>query len=185
MRLFTAIDIPPDVLENVHQLIERLKPAAHIKWSPARSMHITTKFIGEWSLARLDELVEALASIPAQGEIGVSIRQLGWFPNERSPRVFWAGIEAGPGLETLAAATEEITARLGVAKDRRPYSPHLTLARIKSPVDLGGLRRAIAGLDSVEFGSFTATSFSLYESELRPTGSVYTKRATFALQAAR
>jgi len=184
MRLFTAIDIPDHILGNLDRLIGRLKPAARIRWSPVSNMHITTKFIGDWPPERLGELVEALESVPSPGAIDISIQQLGWFPNERSPRVFWAGIEAGPSLAELAAATEEATFRLGVEKEHRRYSPHLTLARIKSPLDLGGLRRAVAGLDSVEFGKFTATGFSLCESELQPTGSVYTQCATFAFEKA-
>lgn len=185
MRLFTAIDIPEEVLANFEQLIAKLKPTARIKWIPSGHLHITTKFIGDWPGERLEELVRALESVHAPSEIGISIRGLGWFPNPRSPRVLWAGIEADPGLAALAEVTDEATCRLGVAKERRRFSPHLTLARIKSPEHLDALRAAINGLGLTELGSFTATAFVLYESELRPTGSVYTRRATFPLNGVR
>jgi 2'-5' RNA ligase len=103
---------------------------------------------------------------------------VGFFPNERSPRVFWCGI-AAPGLEDLAADTDRATSSVGVAKEDRPYSPHLTLARIKERIDLGSLHQAIGAAPSLDFGRFTARSFFLYRSQLSPTGSVYTKLAEF------
>ena len=77
--------------------------------------------------------------------IAVQIRRVGFFPNPHSPRIFWCGIEA-PGLAELAADTDAATAALGIAREKRPYSPHLTLARIKERVELQPLRKAIAGL---------------------------------------
>lgn len=182
MRLFVAVNLPPEILDSLDRLLRRLRPTARIKWSPTANMHITTKFVGEWPADRLDELVQALNGISPPGEIPISIRGLGWFPNQRAPRVFWAGIEAGDGLEALARDTDAATARLGVERERRRFSPHLTLARIKGPADLTALDRAVETLAPTEFGSFTATRFFLYESELRPSGSVYTKLASFPLE---
>ncbi len=180
MRLFTAIDLPDAVLKNLDALVRFLRPLARIKWSRAGNLHITTKFIGDWPDNRLDELVTALGEIEPPGEIPIAVEQLGWFPNPRSPRVFWAGVEAGDELAELAARTETATARLGVPVERRPYSPHLTLARIKGAAELGALRKAIDGTEA-EFGSFRAEKFFLYESRLEPGGSVYTKLAGFRL----
>ena len=112
--------------------------------------------------------------------IQVSIRQVGFYPNAVSPRVFWCGIEA-PGLDALAAGADAATAQLGVARETRPFSPHLTLARIKDRVDLRPLLQAIAGLPTLGFGQFEARTFFLYQSALQPTGSVYTKLAEFPL----
>jgi len=180
MRLFTGLDLPRDVVANLDELLRRLKPAAKINWSPPANLHVTTKFIGEWPEERLGELKSALAAAPTGGPIQVRVRQLGFFPNTRAPRNFWAGIEA-PGLRELAAATDKATASLGAAREKRPFSPHLTLARIKPPAELGGLHQAISSLTSTDFGEFSAASFFLYLSTLRPTGSVYTKLAEFPL----
>jgi 2'-5' RNA ligase len=180
MRLFTGLDLPADILGNLEELLRRLKPAARIHWSPPANLHVTTKFIGEWPEARLGELKAALAGLPARDAIRVRIRQVGFFPNPHSPRVFWCGIEA-PGLPELAADTDSATAKLGIPRENRPFSPHLTLARIKERVELQPLREAIAALASQEFGSFQAASFYLYQSTLRRTGSVYTKLAEFPL----
>ena len=96
------------------------------------------------------------------------------------PLIFWCGIEA-PGLAELAAATDSAAAALGVPSESRPFSPHLTLARIRSQAPLQALREAIAGLPSLEFGEFEARAFFLYQSVLQPSGSVYTKLAEFPL----
>ena len=180
MRLFTGLDLPDGVVRNLQELLLRLKPAAQVQWSPPGNLHVTAKFIGEWPDPRLDELTAALRGVPARAPIAVIIRRLGFFPNPHAPRIFWCGIEA-PGLPGLAADIDDATAALGIAREKRPFSPHLTLARIKGPGDLQPLRKAIATLESLEFGGFEARSFFLYRSSLQPTGSVYTKLAEFPL----
>src|SRR5215813_8337419 len=161
MRLFVGLDLPADVVRNLEKLLDRLRPTAHINWSPPANLHITTKFIGQWPEERLDEMKAALAAIPGRVPIEVQIRRVGFFPNPHSPRVFWCGIEA-PGLEALAADTDHATARLGVAPENRPFSPHLSLARIKERLNLQPLREKIASLPSLDFGRFSADRFFLY-----------------------
>ena len=180
MRLFIGLDLPAGVAGNLERLLEQLRPTARIQWSPPSNMHITTKFIGEWPEPRLEELKAALGAIPSRAPIAVSIGKVGFFPNPHSPRVFWCGIQA-PGLDTLAADTDRATSALGIDAERREFSPHLTLARIKEKLNLQPLREKIAALPSLDFGQFEARSFFLYQSQLRPTGSVYTKLAEFPL----
>ena len=152
MRLFTGLDLPAEVVRNLEKLLEELRPTARIQWSPPANLHITTKFIGEWPEERLDELKSALAGVPGRAGIPLHIHKVGFFPNPHSPRVFWCGIEA-PGLAELAADTDRATAALGVESEKRAFSPHLTLARIKETVDLqplreddrGARRRSISG----------------------------------------
>jgi RNA 2',3'-cyclic 3'-phosphodiesterase len=180
MRLFTGLDLPPDVVRNLDGLMARLRPAAPIQWSTPANLHVTTKFIGEWPPARLEELKTALGRLRSRNPIQVALRRLGFYPNAHSPRIFWCGIEA-PGLDALAAGTDAATSLLGVARETRPFAPHLTLARIKDRVDLKPLRETIAGLPSLGFGQFEARTFFLYQSALKPTGSVYTKLAEFPL----
>lgn len=178
MRLFIALDLPEEVVRNLELFVARVKSSARIHWSPPANLHITTKFIGEFAETRLPELQSALGGMPERPPIEVSVAKVGFYPNARSPRVFWCGIEA-QRLEALATDTDTATSSVGVSKEERPYSPHLTLARIKERVDLGSLHQAIAAAPSLEFGRFTARSFFLYRSQLRPTGSVYTKLAEF------
>lgn len=179
MRLFTAIDLPAGILDELDRLLARLRPTAPLRWSPRQNLHITTKFIGEWPDERRAELEEVLARLTRFDPIPIRLRGLGFFPDARAPRVFWIGVEAGPGLAALARETDLALAALGVPAEKRPFSPHLTLARIKEPVPLSGLKQAIAQLEGQEFGQFQASSFCLYRSELRPGGSIYTKLSEF------
>ena len=180
MRLFTAIDISEEVRETLRRLLARLCPLAHLRWSPVENLHITTKFIGEWPEPRLGELKKALEGLKTPGEIGISIRGLGWFPNARRPRVLWAGVAAPPALTVLAQATSDAVEALGVPAENREYSPHLTLARTRDDTTrsaLEALQREIAGLGSDDFGSFRATAQHLYLS----AGGKYAKLAEFSL----
>lgn len=177
MRLFTALDLTPEVIHNLEAFLARVKPTARITWSPINNLHITTKFIGEWPEEKMDALTDALSGIQSRANLQVHIHKVGFFPNPHSPRNFWCGIEA-PGIAELAGDTDRAIAPLGIEPEKRAYSPHLTLARIKDKPNLQPLREAITA-ESLEFGSFEAMSFFLYRSQLHPTGSVYTKLAEF------
>ena len=179
MRLFTGIDLPAEIKGNLEGLLVRLRPTARLKWSNLENVHITTKSVGEWPEGRLEELIGALRELPSRQPIEIAIRGLGWFPNPHAPRVFWAAVKAPAALADLALDTDEAVARLGVPPETRAFAPHLTLARIKERVPLEGVRRAVAGIESDDFGEFTADRFSLYLSDRRPSGAVYTKLAAF------
>jgi 2'-5' RNA ligase len=181
MRLFAGIDLPTEVRESLAAMLGGLRPCARLSWSPAANLHITTKFIGEWPEERLDALIAALRSLPPRQPIGIAFRGLGWFPNAHAPKIFWVGVKADGGLAELARQTDEAVARLGVPPERRRFSPHLTLARIREQVPLARLREAVAALPSEDFGEFTASRFHLFLSERAASGSVYTKLAEFPL----
>jgi 2'-5' RNA ligase len=179
MRLFTAIDLPPDVTRRLDGLIAKLRPLARIGWSPAANLHITTKFVGQWPEERLAELQRALASLGCRAPIPIRVGGLGFFPNRKSPRVFWAGVEAPAELGALARDTDAALAKLGVQAESRAYSPHLTLARIKQAAGLESVQREIERSGQPDFGSFVADRFYLYLSKPGASGSVYTKLSEF------
>ncbi|MEX2263035.1 MAG: RNA 2',3'-cyclic phosphodiesterase [Bryobacteraceae bacterium] len=179
MRLFTGLDLPADSMESIERLLARLRPTARLKWSRPANLHVTTKFIGEWPEERLEELIAPLRTTPGRTPIEIAVRELGFFPNSRSPRVFWAGVQAGPGLAALARETDERLSQLGIDPEKRAYSPHLTLARIQEPVPLDQLHEAIRGMPSLEIAAFRADRFYLYRSKTGPHGSVYSKLAEF------
>jgi 2'-5' RNA ligase len=166
MRLFVGLAIPDAIQANLRSLFNRLRPLADFRWTPVENLHVTTKFIGEFPEARLDELKAALAGInglsPGLGPVDISVRGLGWFPNPHHPRVFWAGVDGGEPLRALAAATDEATARLGIPSEDREFRPHLTLARLKGPTPLESIRQGVAALNSQDFGKFRAGGFVLY-----------------------
>jgi 2'-5' RNA ligase len=183
MRLFTGIDLPEPVRERLERLLMHLRPAAHLKWSAVYNLHLTLKFIGEWPEEKLPELEAALRTIPPRQAFPAELKGLGWFPNPHHPRVFWVGLQGGDDLTALVRDTEGALAPLGVAKDDRAFAAHLTLARIKDPVPLEPLRKAIAQLESMEFGSFLADRFHLYRSQPGSAGSIYTKLSEYRFQA--
>jgi 2'-5' RNA ligase len=165
MRLFTAIDIPDAIKLRLSTLLDRLRPLAKLAWSSVENLHITTKFIGEWPEERLEQIRQALAAVPSPGSLEIVVRGLGWFPNDRNPRVLWAGIETGERLRTLALDTERSLAAVGVPVEDKDFHPHLTLARRRNPVPLDGLKKNLADVSLHDFGSFRAEAFCLYLSK--------------------
>ena len=180
MRLFTAIDIPPEIKSRLRAFVDRLRPTAKLSWSPVDNLHVTTKFIGEWPETKLAKLKDTLASLPKPGAVEIAVRGLGWFPNAKNPRVFWAGIEVNESLRQLAENTEQGLAAIGVPVEDRAFHPHLTLARRRDPVPLEHLKRILDSLspDSSDFGTFDAVSFFLYLS----AAGKYTKLEEFRLE---
>jgi 2'-5' RNA ligase len=180
MRLFTGVDLPPKMAGRLDDLILRLKPATKVRWSRVENLHITTKFIGEWPEERLDELKSALVGVTV-GQVDVQLRGLGWFPNPHAPRIFWMAVDGGEALKELAVRTEDAVARLGVLREKKAYTPHLTLARVDPRSDVAALRQAVARLPAADWGSFQVTCFHLFESQQGPGGRRYVKLADYAL----
>lgn len=170
---------------RVCALVDTLRPLAALRWTHAVDLHVTTKFIGELPHGRVAEMERALGALTPRDPLVISIRLLGWFPNGDAPKVFWAGVEAPSGLAELAADTERALAPLGVTIERRPYTPHLTLARVPTRARLDALRRALVALPSTEFGAFTADRFTLYESAPSETLARYRALGTFPFDGSR
>jgi RNA 2',3'-cyclic 3'-phosphodiesterase len=182
VRLFTGIDLDRQTRGKVADLLASFRPTAQLLWSPFENLHITTKFIGDVPTDKLDELKAALRRVPVTGGFPVCLHGFGWFPNPHNPRSFFIGVDAGDKISQLARETNAVLAEIGIQAETKPFTPHLTLARIKkADVDLRPLRAAIAALPSVEFGEFVVPSFHLYLSELQSSGSRYTKIAEFPL----
>src|SRR5258708_15701456 len=187
MRLFIGIDLPREVKGNLSRLVDKLRPGApQLKWSPAKNLHITTKFLGEFPDEQVEELTNVLGTLVSREPFEVAVRGLGWFPNPHNPRVLWAAVHASGALASLAKDTEQLVKPLGVnlrmSTEQTTYSPHLTLARIKPPANLAPLRQAIAALPGDEFGAFTVKSFHLFLSEPGQDNSIYTSLSEFPLE---
>jgi RNA 2',3'-cyclic 3'-phosphodiesterase len=185
MRLFVALEIPSAMRENFIALIESLRAASsQTRWVGAENLHVTLKFIGEVPEAKLTAIRSVLASVRSDQPVALDIRGLGFFPNEKHPRVFWAGIEASPNLKTLAADIEQAMEKLGVRREPRPFSPHLTLARFEPPRLPEKIRATIEGNLARDFGSLRTSNFHLIESKLKPSSAEYTTLESFTFVAA-
>lgn len=180
MRLFVALELTTEIHAALRQLIARLQRAeADIRWVRPEGMHLTLKFIGEVPPEKLAPIQRALAGVTNPAPVQLDFRGVGYFPNPRSPRVFWVGIEASENLTPLATQLEAVLEPLEIPREKRAYLPHLTLGRFKSTRGLERLQREIAGLTSTEFGRLEARVFALYQSKLSPKGAEYTRLAEF------
>ncbi|HXX01031.1 MAG TPA: RNA 2',3'-cyclic phosphodiesterase [Candidatus Acidoferrales bacterium] len=194
MRLFIALDIDEAIRERIARFMDGVRGfAENARWVQPESLHLTLKFIGEQPEAAVEQIKQALGTIRASAA-EIQFRGYGFFPTPKSARVFWVGMESGPQLATLAKAIDDQTASLGIPKEERAFSPHLTLARggggSGSPRWRKGdgpnrtfqqLQEKLSALPAPEFGTMTAREFFLYQSQLSPKGSKYTKLARFEL----
>jgi 2'-5' RNA ligase len=197
MRLFLALDLPDSIRARIARFLDGVRPfAPDARWMHPDSLHITLKFIGEYPDTALEQLKHSLSTISAPPP-QIHFRGYGFFPTPKSARVFWIGMDAGPELSALAATVDATTAALGIPKEDRPYSPHLTLARGSSGSGsprqhkqdspnrtFQHLQEKLAALPQPEFGTMTPREFFLYQSRLSPKGSTYTKLAAFPLERA-
>jgi 2'-5' RNA ligase len=193
MRIFVGLDIDDEIRERMARFIAEMRALApDVRWVAPESLHVTLKFIGEKPDAVVKLVQEQLSSISATG-VDFSFRDCGFFPTAKSARVFWVGIEAGAGLVKLASEVEEALAEIGIPKEDRAFSPHLTLARAgsgapgrrkadKSNKLFAKLQQKLTEIPAPEFGTMSAREVFLYRSQLSSQGSRYTKIARFALR---
>lgn len=183
MRAFIAIELAEDMRAALAQKQERLRAVcAHnqeIRWTRPEGWHLTLKFLGELSVERAQEVIAALHTLRGLEKFAVEVKGFGFFPDARRPRVLWAGIEAPPALAELAERIEAAVQKLGFSREERPFRPHLTLARFRTPRPEPTLEAALREANSLSLGHSEVSEFFLFESRLRPGGAEYRKVAQF------
>jgi RNA 2',3'-cyclic 3'-phosphodiesterase len=180
VRLFIAIAIPDDVRKALADLLQELRaiePSA--KWVRAENLHVTLKFLGHTEPEKLRAIEQALKAIRSPQPVALQFRGLGFFPNEKRPRVFWTGMAASANLRSLAEDIDHAATGLGFPAENRPFAPHLTLARFDPAGLPARLGAAIEQRAAVSFGSLSTSMFHLIESKLKPTGAEYTTVQSF------
>ena len=189
MRLFVALEIPAAVGDNLAALIKEFRELSsqvadkRPRWVRPENLHVTLKFIGEVAEAKLDGIGAALSTVHTDAQIELRLHGLGFFPNENRPTVLWTGLDASTNLQTVAGDIDGALATQGIAKEKRAFVPHLTLARFDSPGLHEKLRVAIQKNSGRDFGSFQAREFHLIESRLKPSGAEYTTLHSFRIGA--
>jgi 2'-5' RNA ligase len=184
IRSFIAIEIPPPLKARMEEIQRELRGTdADVKWVRPEAIHLTLKFLGPIRQEDVERISRALAPIVSGGEsFEVRVKGLGCFPHPRSPRVVWLGVDRGrEALARLQGGIERKTAELSFPPEDRPFSPHLTLGRVRSPRGRTGLAQALERHRDAEIGSFQAREVILFRSELRPSGAVYTKLSEFPM----
>jgi RNA 2',3'-cyclic 3'-phosphodiesterase len=180
MKLFTGIELDSavlraagEVVDELRRRVERTAPRSRVAWVTPERMHVTVRFIGHRDEASCVRIGEVLASRIAVRPFKLTVERLGAFPPSGRPRVFWAGLSGDQ--QQLASIEREVTARLasvGVPPEERPYSPHLTLGRVKEG---SGLKTAaiFSGLDTVVLGTTSVEAITLFESRVSSKGPTY------------
>jgi RNA 2',3'-cyclic 3'-phosphodiesterase len=178
VRLFVALQIPEQLrLELAARTREFASLAPKLKWVRAENLHVTLKFIGHVPDEKLQPVLGALESVHMCA-FAVHLRGLGFFPDEKRPRVFWMGIEAPPALGELASGIDQALGTAGFPLESRPFSAHLTLARSDRERLPEAFSRAVRESKS-HFGSIDCREFHLIESKLKSSGAEYTTVRVF------
>ena len=190
IRTFIAIELEEKEKDALGELQDRLKAeraARYIRWVAPQAIHATLKFLGDMNADQLAPLQRAIADVTSSVQsFTLSLEGIGAFPNMRRPNIVWVGI--GGDVEAVVRLAEQIDstcARLGFARETRPFSPHLTLGRVKRdarPADQQFVGEMIANAQAGEMGVFRVDHVSVMKSDLRPTGSVYTRMAVCSFQ---
>ncbi len=189
-RLFWAIPLP----ENAHEAISALQlelarrvPRDSVRWTPAGNVHLTLVFLGNWARDRVPDLSarveEALDGIPP---FALELEALGAFPNLRRPRVIWLGVGGDlDALHRLQTAVARAMVLAGWRPEKRPFSPHLTIGRVRKGLDDATLARigdAVRRIKVDPFAAHEVVEVILYKSDLKPGGAVYTPVARVELK---
>ena len=172
-RLFVAIELPGAVLTEIDEAIAPLRvKAPELSWTAPQTRHITVKFLGDVApdrVADISRMIDAVAR--AHRPFAIDLSHCGAFPNFRKARVVWLGVEHEPRLELLQHDLELAAEALGFEIEGRPFRPHLTLARVKAPLDVESMRRIARAARKVDFtASVDVAELTLFESTLAPTG---------------
>lgn len=179
MRTFIAIELPKEIKEALGRIQEKLKASgADVKWVEPKNIHLTLKFLGEISEQQLEKITAILNDLAKDKKnFRVRISSLGAFPKMNFPRVIWVGVDQGnEEIKVLAKALEEKIARIGIPKEDRPFSSHITIGRTRSNL---GRDKLVAGLNSMMDyiketpQELTVDKITLFKSTLSPQGPIY------------
>jgi len=184
IRAFIAVDLTDSVRERVSALQERLRSSrADVSWVAPANLHLTLKFLGNIEEDPIGSLKEALGSAAKELKpFSIRLEGIGAFPKTTSPRVLWVGVEAGKEeLIGLGHAIHKACCSIGFPEEERPFSPHLTIGRVRSHQETASL---IQKLQTAEFSSsepIPVKEVVLFRSDLSPKGPTYSPLAVLPL----
>lgn len=176
-RVFIAVDFPPHLKERIANMCFGLRGA---RWVPMEQMHLTLRFVGEVDESQFEEIADALHGVEAE-RFRLFLKGCGFFPPKRSPKTLWVGVRRNPSLQALHGKIESALERVGVAREKRRFHPHVTIARFKHTVtsaDVMGFVKANSLFTSMPV---TVDSFHLYSSKLHRNGAVHTREESYSL----
>ena len=188
IRAFLAVSPDAPVKSALADIVSQVRGtgAAGVALVGPDSIHLTLKFLGDISNAQVDAVQRAVtAAVSGIPELSLTLGRAGVFPSSQSPRVLWVGLEGDiDGLADLQRSAEQATAALGFARERRPFSPHLTIGRVRNGARPEETRRAIERLLAAKVPAtvrLDVRSVDLVRSILLPSGAIYERLAQFPL----
>jgi len=188
LRAFIAVELPLEIRQSVLNSTSALRKEIDtlVRWVPLENMHLTLKFLGDVSPANVELLSQMLrAETDIFNCFELRLDGIGSFPSPKRPRVIYIGIQAPVALDALQRGIESASRRLGYESEERGFSPHLTIGRVKQNVtsaEQQKIRRALEETKIDSLGTARVDSVQLFKSDLRPSGSVYTRLYTAPLR---
>ena len=181
VRVFVAVGLSEEAREQLVDAVNRMRWEVPdgIQWANPGGMHLTLKFLGNIPSFSVSPLLQCVHSIAGGcSQISLALGGLGMFPNQRRPRVLWAGVTGGlEALESLQRASEDAINALGYRPEERPFRPHITLGRPRRTVSDAQLSRlgvVVSGLAPPDPVAWTVERVDVMQSELHPSGARYT-----------
>ena len=178
IRAFICFKLPRRIILSIRELQESIKDSGlKIRWVKAENIHLTIKFIGDIRLSDINDI--GLAIKETAGEFApllLSAQGLGVFPNLKRPRVIWTGLSGQ--IEELIGLQKILDKKLrfiGFPKEKRPFKGHLTIGRVKGRLDSRKLSEFMNRFNKFETKQFSGDRIFLMQSELKPSGPIYTK----------
>ncbi|RQW89479.1 MAG: RNA 2',3'-cyclic phosphodiesterase [Geobacter sp.] len=175
-RLFVAIDLPEEIKAAVLSLQCPIRGA---KWVTEEQLHLTLRFIGDADDDLLNEIATSLSGVMA-GPFSLVLMGVGYFPPKRNPKVLWVGVGRSDALLNLQNDIEKVLLRNGLEPETRPFSPHITLARLKETLP-AQLTPFLQKNNRFATPFFSVTGFTLYSSRLAAQGAIHRQEAFFPL----
>ena len=175
-RIFIAVALAPPLRKAVASLESRFSAAAqNLRWVAPDHLHFTLKFLGEITGAEVTRAGEAARQVAARtGSFAITVAGMGAFPSPRRPQVVWAGVSDGADrLIALAADLDAALHRMKFPRERRPFQPHLTVARVRRSGPAPDLTAILQELSGVPVGTQAVEALLVMESTLDPSGSIY------------
>jgi 2'-5' RNA ligase len=181
LRSFIAVDFPSEIIQKIEEIIKFFKtqtPEKALKWVSTNNLHLTLKFLGEIPEGRLDQIKTILSeSLINRSTFTIGIKGLGMYPNKRNPRVIWLGITNEDSLIDLHKSLDQALQTADIEPEKRKYSPHLTIARVRRGTNQDTIKNIGDTLSQFKvdsLGNIPVEEIILYQSELTPKGPIYT-----------
>ena len=180
IRVFIALDISDAARSSLSGAMDGLRAEIPrgVRWVDPQGIHLTLKFLGDIDPRRTDGILESMHRVGQDGSsLSLRLDGLGMFPNQRQPRVLWAGVAGDlDALTELQSGVEEAMAEQGFTKERRSFNPHLTIGRVRDGVSALerqkiGNSLALCSLDPTE--SWIADTMHLFQTTFTPDGSIH------------